>query len=185
MRSTGGRPSSCARQRGAKLKTLCSSMPRAGKVRLLVTREGAINAANWLSAFFDPQTEWAARLESIFRKAARRRGRARLRFTLLLDRDDAREFGKRRDVAVVTRSASVATIQMMESCQGRRGRRPLSRAQRAQRASRAVAVEERHRLRLAREARREHALDEWHREHGSILGAVGTDALDSYPGKVT
>jgi hypothetical protein len=143
-----------------------------------MTSRTAIQAADWLAVVLAPQPDWAIRLEAALRKAAARRGRARLHFTTLIDRESAREFGKCRELAAVTRTGGPAVIQMMEACRGRRGRRPLSLRQQERRETGTFMVENRHRQRVARQARYERALREWQEKHGSLLGSAATDVSD-------
>lgn len=159
-------------------------MPRAGQVRLRISRKAALEAARWLECSFGETPQWALRLASKFRKSAKRKGNAI--FTTLVDKDDARAFAACRDAAVITRSAPPSTIEMMKDCKGRRGRRMLTQVERDAREQglEPSTIDERHRKRVAREARYERAVRDWLDQHGTIIGSAGDpSAENSFPTK--
>lgn len=160
-------------------------MPRKGQVRLSATRMSAMRAARWLDSFFYEQPSWAVTLSAAFRKAAARK-RSTSRFTMLIDVTIARQFAASRDAAVTSRTALPDVLDMMNACRGRRGRPRLSRRQQEERENGNVEhLDERHRQRVAREAKYNRALDRWFEEHGSLMGSATLDgeAFRTFPKK--
>lgn len=159
-------------------------MPRAGQVRLATNRQAVAEAAMWLDGFFPEPPAWAAALSAIFRKAAERK-RQHTRFTMLIDRQLADQFANRREAAVLSGTAPPSVIQMMQSCAAGRGRRELTQAEREAREKglERSTSDDRHRKRVAREARYERAVRGWQSSHGSLLGSAGTEAAGAFPKK--
>lgn len=178
-------------------------MPRAGQVRIPLTRRMAADTADWLANVYVPppadgiggltpadqelQIEQARCLASILRKSARRR-RSNENFVCLVERELARWIGAKWEAVALTRGALVADnaagfigvpfnvqralASFRAAAGGRPGRPRLSLAKLERRESGEVEhLDERHRKRVARRARYERRVADWHRRGNTFLGS--------------
>lgn len=153
-------------------------MPNAGQIRLKLTSSTAAAVAQWLTRFTEYRL--AQELQLQFAKAARRR-RSTGQFMILVDRKAADWLASRRDAAAMTNSLSPALRRVMDQCRPSRGRASLTQPAREAREQGKIAIDQRHRQRVARSARdwraeREYddLVKEWIKDQGSLMSAAGT-----------
>lgn len=175
-------------------------MPKAGEIRVRLTVAQAAGSAEWLLGSFIERGWWgrrrpgqddqdrAAQLGRQLLKIATRKRSVSV-FTAYVDRELARWFGAL-DVVIVFRGAILggsaphsvrqAMNRFRAAAETGPGRPRLSLPAVEERETGAVRhLDPRQRKRMARRARHERAVAEWHARGRSVAGSAGTD--DPYP----